>query len=732
MATLKMILSLVVVGTLSGIHPTFGEPLGPVKIFPDSKAFTAPLEVTLVAESGASIRYTLDGSVPSSTNGMDYDGPIRVHRTTQIRAIPMLDGERGEASGAHFVHLSGELANHKSTLPIMIISTFANGAIPGKGWNQMGIGIKQVPRLSAAWMLFERDPQKNLASFGTMPQVVSRIGIRQRGSFSSTWNQKPYSVEAWDEADEDIDVAPLGMPAEADWVLYYPDPTPQKDRTLLYNAFMWELSRKVGRYSPRFRFVEAFVNEDGGSLDLSDRRGVYALVEKVKRGKNRLPFEVLSDDGSSGGWMLSINRMDAEPAEGWPASNGAMSPQFFHTAGPDRRLQSPPNELGRGDDFPTVRKAQFNFENPNGYKILPAQRQGIESWLKQFEDVLYDNDRWLDPEFGYHHYIDVIDFADFHIFKNLAQNYDGLLLSMYPWKSSVDGKLRMGPTWDFNWDCYDQSGSFAKSVMYQANALWYRRLFQDSAFMRVYLDRWKELRGGPLSDESIREVIAGLVDEVGEENAVAQGIPTASEWRSRVESMQAWLLARADWLDKRLPMPPQFSIEEGLVARGTRLMLTAPAPSAGVVYYTVDGTDPRSPNGQPSARAKVFDAFKNVSFLRPGAKARAIIPSDGAFGDRWIQAGFDDSDWLSGSTGVGYDEDGTYDRLIRLDLSKEMAGKHTSALIRIPFEVNRDPLKLMSLTLNVAYDDGFVAYLNGHRIVSQNAPTELHWSSVQY
>ena len=80
-----------------------------------------------------------------------------------------------------------------------------------------------------------------------------------------------------------------------------------------------------------------------GDLSLADRRGVYALLEKVSRGKDRLDFQKLSVDGKSGTWLLNINRMDAIPETGWPAFNGARQPQFFHTRGPNGLAQSPPN-----------------------------------------------------------------------------------------------------------------------------------------------------------------------------------------------------------------------------------------------------------------------------------------------------------------------------------------------------------------------------------------------------
>ncbi len=378
------------------VNTVAAEAPGPVQISPSSGTFTDGMHVVLKGGDPADVVYfTKDGTLPSATNGSVYEKPLRLTRTTSLRAVAVRGDETGSVNSAHYVHLSRDLANHRSRLPIMVIDTFDSGAIPGKGWNQLGVGIKQVPRMPAMWMLFDRMEADQPAWLKSKPQLVSRIGIRQRGSFSSTWKEKPYSVEAWDERDDDLNVAPLGMPEDSDWTLYYPDPGSQKDRTLLYNAFMWTLSRKTGRYAPRFRWVEAFINENGGSLEPGDRRGIYAIVEKVKRGENRLPFEALSDDGKSGGWLLSINRMDPEPASGWPAPNGATRPQFFHTAGRDRRLDTPPNEFGRSDDFPQLHKAQFNFENPDGNRINTAQRAAIEGWFKEFEDVLYDDARCL-------------------------------------------------------------------------------------------------------------------------------------------------------------------------------------------------------------------------------------------------------------------------------------------------------------------------------------------------
>ena len=651
-----LIFSALVLAFLSGAA-AYGETL--ISFDPPSQTFTGDIQVKVKSNPASAIYYTVDGSKPDNKSKR-YEGPISVSKTTMVRVVAIQETEEVARASSAYVQISDELRKHKSSLPIMVVEGFGK-PIPGKGWNQMGIGIKQVERLPVAWMLLEKDQKSGVASFESTPALTARAGIRRRGSFSSTWKEKPYSLEVWDEEDEDLSVKPLGMPKESDWVLYYPDPSAKKDRTLIYNAFMWRLSATTGRYAPRFRWVEAFVNEDGGPLEPKDRRGLYAIVEKVKRDSDRINFEKMSEDGTTGGWLLSINRMDPEPAGGFPAPNGAKSPQFFHTAGRDRKLDTAPNSTSRGDDIPQLGRAQLNFENPSGYKINPAQRARIEGWFKEFEDVLWDDTKWLDPESGYRKYIDAQDFIDFFIFNNLAQNYDGLLLSIYPWMSSEDAKLRMGPTWDFNWDCYNQSGSYARTTMSQRGRLWYGRLFEDPGFLQEYFSRWSELRTSWLSDKAMSKVISDLAGEIGEDVAIAQGIKSASEWKNRLGRMEKWLRQRAKWIDQSVPGEPQFSTTSPKIGEDFFIL---PGGDKGRVYFTIDGSDPMNATGRPSEKAKMASRFSSHSILRSKAPARAFVPKGNSLGASWVKSDFDDSDWISGRTGMGYDEDSDYNSRI--------------------------------------------------------------------
>ena len=56
-----------------------------------------------------------------------------------------------------------------------------------------------------------------------------RVGIHVRGNTSRDFDKKSYAFETWNENDEDLDVALLGLPAEEDWVLQ----GPFSDKTLI-------------------------------------------------------------------------------------------------------------------------------------------------------------------------------------------------------------------------------------------------------------------------------------------------------------------------------------------------------------------------------------------------------------------------------------------------------------------------------------------------------------------
>ncbi|MES2468564.1 MAG: CotH kinase family protein [Verrucomicrobiota bacterium] len=601
------------------LQPTPGAPNQPasavpgaVAVSPPAGTFTAPFSVTLAAGSARDvIHYTLDGTAPGAASPV-YAGPVPITASTRLRAVAQADGLSGAVSGAAWVRLAPDMAGLTSPLPLMVIENFNSGPVPAKG-----LGTQQVAAQAAVWVLHER--QGSSAALSGIPQLSGDIGIRGRGHFSSTWSKKPYAVECRAADGSSTEAAPLDLPANDDWVLYYPDPAEFRDPTMIANTFIYELSRRLGRYAPRLRFVELFLNTDGGDLSLADRQGVYVLLEKISRGSQRLPFSSLSADGTRGGALLSINRPDAIPETGFPAENGATAPQFFRTAGPDRISQTSPDVLTlAGDDLPGNSSAALNFEQPGGYRILTAQRTALETWFRQFEDALYHPVNWQDPAVGWRHWLVEEDWAQGYLLQNFTRHFDALRLSVYPWLGD-DRKLRLGPIWDVTPDSYQAEDPPDYFLYYRSEQLWFPRLFADADFKQTYLDQWTRWRRTGFSDTAMEAVIDRQAAEITAAKAVAQGIPDAAAWQSRLTVMKTWAKGRAAYFDSNFVPLPVIVPPGGIVSAGSAAAITSAAPEC---WVTTDGSDPRLPGGGVSPVAVAASSLTISGDVRLIARSR--------------------------------------------------------------------------------------------------------------
>lgn len=114
-----------------------------------------------------------------------------------------------------------------------------------------------------------------------------------------------------------------------------------------------------------------------------------------------------------------------------------------------------------------------------------------------------------------------------------------------------------------------------------------------------------------------------------------------------------------------------------------------------------------------------------IPLLAAHVPARALVPADDSLGLTWVEPGFDDAAWIQGETGIGFDvkSNPTYSEFIRTDISEAMRRENATCYQRIPFQV-ADPSSFDLLRLNIRYEDGFIAYINGVEVASSNAPSE--------
>ena len=123
-----------------------------------------------------------------------------------------------------------------------------------------------------------------------------------------------------------------------------------------------------------------------------------------------------------------------------------------------------------------------------------------------------------------------------------------------------------------------------------------------------------------------------------------------------------------------------------------------------------------------------WDAETLFSERGPDTLVRYHVPVNEALNLDWTKVDFNDAKWSATGTSVGYDTNDDYTDFIDLDVQTRMHQKRTSVYIRLPFLVD-DPGQFDYLRLDMRYDDGFVAYLNGIRVAAANAPETLAWDS---
>ena len=169
-------------------------------------------------------------------------------------------------------------------------------------------------------------------------------------------------------------------------------------------------------------------------------------------------------------------------------------------------------------------------------------------------------------------------------------------------------------------------------------------------------------------------------------------------------------------------------IDEVIYGSQTADVSQGRTPDGATVFAYFPSPTPGGPN--PGEVATVV-----ITLVEEKADKSVLVPT-GTAGDDWKGGQpFDDSAWTlctGGPGGVGYENGQGYESLMTLDTKSQMygTGKNNTCYIRIPFTVDATVLAGLSrLMLNVRYDDGFVAYLNGQEVARRNFTGTPLWDS---
>jgi hypothetical protein len=121
-----------------------------------------------------------------------------------------------------------------------------------------------------------------------------------------------------------------------------------------------------------------------------------------------------------------------------------------------------------------------------------------------------------------------------------------------------------------------------------------------------------------------------------------------------------------------------------------------------------------------------FAAFSPADFRLVGDILSNQTQAQG--GTLWFTDSFADASWRLGTGGVGFEQDAGDGPLFSTDVGADMYNVNGSCYIRIPFTLTAG--SYASLLLNMRYDDGFIAYLNGTEVARRNFTGDPQWNSV--
>ncbi|MET0424144.1 MAG: CotH kinase family protein [Actinoplanes sp.] len=515
-------MALTAVLTLAALSVPASAAAGDITFSVPSGTFQGSVSVSIsTAISGAEIRYTVDGRPPVATSPVYPGRALTLTATTQVRAQAYVGGTAsGSPATGLYVARSFD-AQHD--LPLVLIDDYGKGK-PGREY------------VDAAAMVF--DPAGGRTALSAAPAVATRAGIHLRGQSSAMFDKAPYRLELRDDTDDDADHPMLGMPADSDWVLR----GPFSDKSLVREALVYDLGRAMGRATPRYRFVELYLNVDAGPVAAADYQGVYLLVETIKNSKDRLDLKQLKETDTTlpkitGGYIAKFEWLAAEE--------------------PTLTCTGPASTC-------------WNFLEVDDPSPLNApQKAWLTQYLQQFHDLLH-SPGFADPQTGYRSWIDVGSWVDLVILNELSREMDSYLRSTYFYKDR-EGPLVAGPLWDYDLT-FGTGGFFGNEQtagwQYQQTRTpqandWFTILLSDPAFRQDVRTRWQALRGDLLSDASLNTRIDGLTAPL---TAAAQRnfqrwpnltsrmvgpfvTDTAATWAGQVQVMRSWLTRRTAWLD---------------------------------------------------------------------------------------------------------------------------------------------------------------------------------------
>jgi hypothetical protein len=720
---------------------------------------TTPVSITTPLAPSSVVRYTTDNTIPTAASPL-YTGTLNPATTSTFRARVFTPNYLpGPVSSRTFLLVDSSLSNYnasgqpfKSHLPLIVLDSF------GVSVDSITDSGQPRPHRLTYGVVIDKDVTGFASITSPTVDFQGRGGTHVRGDSSSGFAQKSYAWETWDNYNNDKKVSILGMPAESDWALY----GPYTDKTFIRNFIIYSKMRDLhsgaNGFGMRVKMVEVIYNQDlNQPISYNDYRGVFVLMERIKRGKDRVDIEKLTDKVTdpnliTGGYIFRRDRASSDGTTALPVGMNSHTPGVLNA----------------------------------------AQTTYLTNRINAFNNAL-NGANFADPVLGYAPYIDRDSFIDNWWFVEIAKQIDGYRLSTYFYKDrGANSKIVAAPIWDYNLSLGNADYYFGDQptgwYWNQEDTYWWARLRQDPNYEQRNWDRYWELRRGIFKTTSILSYIDqlasiplnGSTTPVGNNMTIASGQPSTVEnaamrhyrkfpilgtyvWPNgagyanriyynsngnsttgEIDWMKNWLTQRLNWIDDQnfgtgttIFRPPNFSNYGGNVGSGTQLTITpytGTAPggysyATGTIYYTTDGSDPKAGAVAPT-EFTLIPAGTACKWLVPAAGNGGTTLTAAAGANQWTT--YTDpsniGNWTTANTGIGYDAspNGIYDYNPLIGANgntlTQMRNINATCYMRVNFTIPDQATldSIDTLKLGVKCDDGFRAYINGIAVAGLN------------
>lgn len=733
-----------------------------------------PFRLALKGERRARIRYTLDGTTPTETTGQVYRGAIPITTTAIVRAFTYgVDGQLPSAVLTQTYLFLNDVARQPNEAPSGWpgrLSTRRGGSTSYGMHDPETIGTTHEALVEALTDL----PSLSLVT-DSENLWDSRTGIWARSQNRGASWERPLSVELLDPNGREKGFqVNCGLRVRGGFSRSEANP---KHAMRLY-------FRK--QYGPGKLRYPLFGDDGAKSFEDIDLRTAQNYSWSFEQGtQNSMVREVFARDcqrdmGSthtrSRYYHVYLNGRYWGIYQTQEHAEAAYGTSYFD---------------GETSDFDTVKSSGHSIENTDGDLEGWGQMWSLAGSLAQSTDTaereaIYQRLRGRNPDGtrneGLPIYVDEQNLIDYMLIVFYTGMWDGPI-TRYGSNSTCRnwfGIWKRDGSKGFQYFCHDfehslgvadsidvdRTGPFrAGENIRTSNPQWiHQQLMASESYLKKFQARSAEVfaPGGLLSPEMCRARLNRRVSQIdrailaesarwGGNRPLTHGI-----WRNEISKIYNFFEQRGDIAIDQLRNAKRFSDGSSgsprvpaplYPGRGSGMI---PAPEISMrpdgvyflhddpnaeILYTLDGSDPRDKNGQPTALVKKATAERiDYTTLLARASFRAFVPRDGSLRNSWIDPKFNDSRWLNGRGSAGYEtksrnQGGTlYHDLIGLDLESTAAGRNTTAFLRYRFDLTEAP-EFQRMALQIRYDDGFVAYLNGVEVCKANAPTRLTWNA---